>query len=95
MRSDELKCMQVLDEKCSVSKWWMPLIWATNIIDQAREENRIRYIQSPTHPPPPLRPHSSKLIIKFALGADSTLTLPLLQAWVLRALQYSCKSEND
>jgi hypothetical protein len=37
--------MQVLDEKCSVSKWWMPLIWATNIIDQAREENRIRYTQ--------------------------------------------------
>ena len=43
MRSDELKCMQVLDEKCTVSKWWMPLIWATNIIDQAREENRIRF----------------------------------------------------
>jgi len=42
MRSDELKCMQMLDEKCSVSKWWMPLIWATNIIDTAREENRIR-----------------------------------------------------
>ena len=42
MRSVELKCMQMLDEKCSVTKWWMPLIWATNIIDTAREENRIR-----------------------------------------------------
>ena len=25
MRHDELKCMEILDEKCSVSKWWMPL----------------------------------------------------------------------
>ena len=36
MRSDELKIMEMLHEKCSVSKWWMPLVWATNIVDQAR-----------------------------------------------------------
>ena len=42
MRSDELKCMELLNEKCSVSKWWMPLVWATNIIDRARQESRIK-----------------------------------------------------
>ena len=42
MRSDELKCMEDLNQKCSVSKWWMPLVWATNIVDRARQENRIK-----------------------------------------------------
>ena len=42
MRSDELKCMEDMDDKCSVSKWWMPLVWATNIVDRARQENRIK-----------------------------------------------------
>lgn len=42
MRSDELKCMEALDEKCSVQKWWMPLVWGVNIVDRARQENRIK-----------------------------------------------------
>ena len=42
MRSDELKSMDALNEKCSVSKWWMPLVWATNIVRRAREENLIK-----------------------------------------------------
>ena len=42
MRSDELKCMESLNEKCSVSKWWMPLVWATNIVNRARQENRLK-----------------------------------------------------
>ena len=42
MRSDELKLMEALDEKCSVSKWWMPLVWATNIVGGARHEHRIK-----------------------------------------------------
>ena len=42
MRSDELKCMEALNEKCTVQKWWMPLVWATNIVDRARMENRIK-----------------------------------------------------
>lgn len=42
MRSDELKCMEQLHEKCTVSKWWMPLVWATNIVDRARQEQRIK-----------------------------------------------------
>jgi hypothetical protein len=41
MRADELKIMEAMDDKCSVSKWWMPLVWATNICDQARLEQRI------------------------------------------------------
>jgi len=42
MRSDELKCMEDMDDKSTVSKWWMPLVWATNIVDRARQENRIK-----------------------------------------------------
>ncbi len=41
MRADELKIMEAMHDKCSVSKWWMPLVWATNIADQARLEQRI------------------------------------------------------
>eukprot|EP00095_Tigriopus_kingsejongensis_P003438 snap_masked-scaffold110_size354795-processed-gene-2.3 protein:Tk03438 transcript:snap_masked-scaffold110_size354795-processed-gene-2.3-mRNA-1 annotation:"bestrophin 23" len=42
MRPDELKIFEVLDEKCSFSKWWMPLVWATNIVAQARQETLIK-----------------------------------------------------
>ena len=45
MRSDELKCMEALEEKCTVSKWWMPLVWATSIILEARKENRFRFVR--------------------------------------------------
>ncbi len=38
---DELKIIQKLNEKCSVSKWWMPLVWATNIVERARKEQRL------------------------------------------------------
>ncbi len=41
MRQDELKIMDKLHERCSVSKWWMPLVWATNILEQARSEAKI------------------------------------------------------
>ena len=36
MRSDELKCMEDMDDKSTVSKWWMPLVWAANIVNRAR-----------------------------------------------------------
>ncbi|QQP39662.1 Uncharacterized protein FKW44_020614 [Caligus rogercresseyi] len=42
MRPDELKCMELMDEKCSVSKWWMPLVWASQIVDKARQEQKIK-----------------------------------------------------
>ena len=39
---DELKCMGILCEKGSkISLWWMPLVWATNIVDKARAETKI------------------------------------------------------
>lgn len=41
MREDELKEMESLNEKSTVSKWWMPLAWAVNIVDQARQEQRV------------------------------------------------------
>ena len=34
--------MDSLNEKCNVNKWWMPLVWATNIVNRARQENRLK-----------------------------------------------------
>ena len=42
MKSEELKCMEALNDKYSGSKWWMPLVWATNIVVRARQENKIK-----------------------------------------------------
>ena len=40
--TDELKCLGFLCEKGSkVSPWWMPLVWATRIVDEARAEGKI------------------------------------------------------
>ena len=36
LRPDELKIMDILNEKAIVKKWWMPLVWATHIIEKAR-----------------------------------------------------------
>ncbi|GLH09876.1 Bestrophin homolog [Gryllus bimaculatus] len=34
----EKKIFEMMDEKTDMSKYWMPLIWATNIINRARKE---------------------------------------------------------
>lgn len=34
----EKKIFEMMDEKADMSKYWMPLIWATNIINRARKE---------------------------------------------------------
>ena len=36
LRPDELKIMDALNEKAAVKKWWMPLVWATHIVEKAR-----------------------------------------------------------
>ena len=36
LRPDELKIMDQLNEKALVKKWWMPLVWATHIVENAR-----------------------------------------------------------
>ena len=41
LTEDENKLMETLNEKCTVSKWWIPLVWATNIVDAARQEQRL------------------------------------------------------
>ena len=41
MREDEQKIMEMLNDKCTVSNWWMPLVWATNIVETARHEQRL------------------------------------------------------
>ena len=37
----EKKIFEMMDEKSQMSKYWMPLIWATNIINRARKETLI------------------------------------------------------
>lgn len=39
----ERKIFEIFDGKSPMSKYWMPLVWATNIINRGRKEN---YIQS-------------------------------------------------
>ena len=31
--------MDTLNEKAQVKKWWMPLVWATQIVEKARRYN--------------------------------------------------------
>lgn len=38
MMECEKKIFEMMDEKTDMSKYWMPLIWATNIINRARKE---------------------------------------------------------
>jgi len=41
MMESEKKIFEMMDEKTEMSKYWMPLIWATNIINRARKESLI------------------------------------------------------
>ncbi|XP_067012873.1 uncharacterized protein Best2 isoform X2 [Anabrus simplex] len=41
MLDSEKKIFDMMDEKSDMSKYWMPLIWATNIINRARKESLI------------------------------------------------------
>ncbi|XP_071446211.1 uncharacterized protein Best2 [Hetaerina americana] len=42
MMESEKKIFDLMDEKSGMSKYWMPLIWATNIINRARKEGHIQ-----------------------------------------------------
>ena len=35
----EKKIFEIMDTKTQMSKYWMPLVWATNLINRARKEN--------------------------------------------------------
>lgn len=37
----EKKIFELMDSKTPMSKYWMPLVWATNIINRARKEQLI------------------------------------------------------
>lgn len=37
----EKKIFELMDAKTPMSKYWMPLVWATNIINRARREGLI------------------------------------------------------
>lgn len=42
MLESERKIFEVMDAKSPMSKYWMPLIWATNILNRARKEGIIQ-----------------------------------------------------
>lgn len=42
MRPDELSMFQRLDSKVSANKWFLPLIWTSDILKQGLEEGRLR-----------------------------------------------------
>uniref|UniRef100_U5ETV9 Putative conserved plasma membrane protein n=1 Tax=Corethrella appendiculata TaxID=1370023 RepID=U5ETV9_9DIPT len=41
MLESERKIFEIMDNKTPMSKYWMPLVWATNIINRARKDDRI------------------------------------------------------
>lgn len=41
MLESERKIFEIMDSKSPMSKYWMPLVWATNIINRARKESMI------------------------------------------------------
>lgn len=41
MLESERKIFEMMDSKSPMSKYWMPLVWATNIINRARKEGLI------------------------------------------------------
>lgn len=41
MMESERKIFELMDAKTPMSKYWMPLVWATNIINRARKESLI------------------------------------------------------
>lgn len=42
MLESEKKIFEIMDSKSPMSKYWMPLVWATNIINRARKEDIIK-----------------------------------------------------
>lgn len=38
MMESEKKIFEIMNKKAAMSKYWMPLVWATNIINRARKE---------------------------------------------------------
>ncbi|XP_070512990.1 uncharacterized protein Best2 isoform X2 [Cardiocondyla obscurior] len=41
MMESEKKIFEMMNKKAAMSKYWMPLVWATNIINRARKESLI------------------------------------------------------
>lgn len=41
MMESEKKIIEMMDGRSPMSKYWMPLVWATNIINRARKESLI------------------------------------------------------
>jgi bestrophin, other len=41
MLESERKIFEIMDQKSPMSKYWMPLVWATNIINRARKDGLI------------------------------------------------------
>lgn len=42
MTESEMKIYEKMDQKAKVLKFWMPVVWASNLINRARHEGRIQ-----------------------------------------------------
>lgn len=90
MMESEKKIFEMMDEKTEMSKYWMPLIWATNIINRARKESLIlndHVVQTILVELSDIRRRLGSLI-----GYD-TVCVPLVYTQVSARLQL-CGSDN-
>ena len=76
MRPDELAAFHKLDDKVSANKWFLPLIWASNILKQGLEESRIR-------------PQCITTLIMELVKIRESLTTILSYDWVSVPLVYT------
>ncbi len=81
MLESEKKIFEFMDRKDPMSKHWMPLVWATNIINTARKEELItsdHFVQTLMHELSDIRQRLGGLI-----GFD-TVSVPLVYTQVQR-----------
>lgn len=91
MMECEKKIFELMDGKSPMSKYWMPLVWATNIINRARKEGLIQsdhVVQTMLQELSDIRRRLGSLI-----GYD-TVCVPLVYTQVRCGFQYRYASEQ-
>ncbi|XP_058059506.1 bestrophin-2 isoform X2 [Anopheles bellator] len=86
MLESERKIFEIMDAKSPMSKYWMPLVWATNIINRARKDQLIpsdHIVQTLLMELSDIRRRLGGLI-----GYD-TVTVPLVYTQVVTLVLYS------
>ncbi|XP_059612460.1 bestrophin-3 isoform X2 [Phlebotomus argentipes] len=86
MLESEKKIFEIMNQKSPMSKYWMPLVWATNIINRARKES---FIQS-DHIVQTLLVELSDIRRRLgALIGYDTVCVPLVYTQVVTLVLYS------